>query len=85
MPRGATKPYPQKARERIAADRLLKKLQDHVDGQLEMTQTQLKAAEILLRKCLPDMKAIEITGEDGGPIVTRIIPDEELLKGVSDT
>jgi hypothetical protein len=30
-----------------------------------MTATQVRAAEALIRKRLPDLKAIEHTGEDG--------------------
>jgi hypothetical protein len=40
-----------------------------------MDKEQIKAAEILLRKSMPDLKAIEVTGANGGPIavaVTRI-------------
>jgi hypothetical protein len=33
-----------------------------------MTQTQLRAAEVLLKKTLPDQTAQEITGPDGGPV-----------------
>ena len=32
-----------------------------------MSPTQLKAAEILLKKVAPDLARTEMTGEDGGP------------------
>jgi len=32
-----------------------------------MSPTQIKAAEILLRKVAPDLARQEVTGEDGGP------------------
>ena len=44
---------------------LIKRLQDHALGKVEMTATQVRAAESLIRKNLPDLKAIEHTGEDG--------------------
>jgi hypothetical protein len=47
---------------------LINRLQNHVAGRLEMTQTQLRAAEVLLKKTLPDQTAQEITGPDGGPV-----------------
>lgn len=58
------KPYPEIARERIDAAKLLKKLDDHADDAeaTPMTSTQIKAAEILLRKVIPDLKAIEHSG-----------------------
>jgi hypothetical protein len=36
----------------------------------------------LLNKCLPDLRAIEITGEDGGPIET--ITKVELIAKAHD-
>ena len=47
-------------RDRIKTGLLLKRLQDHVEGKVEMTQTQLQAARILLGKVLPDMKAVDM-------------------------
>lgn len=35
-------------------------LERHLKGELELTGSQIKAAEILLRKCMPDLKAIDI-------------------------
>lgn len=49
-------------RRRIRATQLLRRLRKHALGKLEMTATQIKAAEILLRKVVPDTKAIEHTG-----------------------
>jgi hypothetical protein len=40
-----------------------KQLEGHVLGENEMTPTQIKAAEILLKKVVPDLKAVEHTGE----------------------
>jgi hypothetical protein len=48
-------------RESIRVSMLLNRLQDHVDGKVEMSQTQLRAAEVLLRKAMPDLKATDIT------------------------
>jgi hypothetical protein len=35
-------------------------------GEDDVTPTQLKAAEIVLRKTLPDLARTEVTGKDGG-------------------
>ncbi len=52
---------------------LVKRLSDHVVGKQEMSQTQLKAAEILLKKSLPDLASVELTGkEDGAPIALKL-------------
>ena len=52
-------------RQRIEVAGIVDKLQKHVDDKdaNPLTQTQLKAAEILLRKVIPDLKAIEHSGE----------------------
>lgn len=55
-------------RKRIQTGVLLKRLQDHVVGDVEMSATQLRAAEILLRKSIPDLSATELTGADNGPV-----------------
>lgn len=71
----------EKWRDRIDAAMLLKRLTDHVVGDSEMSPTQISAAKILLNKVAPDLKAIELTGHDGGPIrhsveVVFIRPDD---------
>lgn len=59
---------PQKVRDRIRISMLVKRLTDHAVGKTEMSATQLKAVEILLRKSLPDLAAIELTGDAKAPI-----------------
>ena len=51
----------QQTRDHIKSSLLIKKVQDHVLGDEEMTQTQLRAAEILLNKTLPNLKASDDT------------------------
>lgn len=50
-------------RERIKTSMLMNRLTDHVLGKCELSQTQVRATEILLRKVLPDLAAIEHTGD----------------------
>lgn len=57
-------------RRRIQSTLLLKRLEDHVLSGAELSQTQLRAAEVLLRKTVPDLTAVELTGSDGGPVET---------------
>ncbi len=49
-------------RRRIRASQLMIRLKKHALGELDLTVTQLKAIEILLRKVVPDLKAVEHTG-----------------------
>lgn len=53
---------------------LTKRLMLHAFGKLELSLTQLKATEILLRKTLPDLSAVEHSGE----IIRRDITDKPL-------
>ena len=57
----------------IEASIILQKLIDHVVDGAEMSQTQIRAAEILLRKKLPDLKATELTGADGKALAVNIV------------
>ena len=56
-------PYPQKARDRMCATKIIDKLMACVEGKIAMDAQQIAAARILLNKVLPDLKAIEFTGE----------------------
>ena len=44
---------------------ILNKLMAHVLEGEELKSTQIKAAEILLRKTVPDLSATQITGGEG--------------------
>ena len=55
-------------REKIRTSMLINRLQNHVAGRLDMSATQLRAAEVLLKKTLPDQTASEISGPNGGPL-----------------
>ena len=57
-----------KTKRLISASQLLNRLISHANGEIEMTASQVNAAKIVIGKSIPDLKAIEVTGEDGGPI-----------------
>jgi len=50
-------------RNKIRVSMLLNHLRNHVLGRIKMEMTQIRAAEILLRKCLPDLASVEHSGE----------------------
>ena len=52
-------------RSSIKAQEIVKALSDHILDGLKMTNTQVRAAEILLRKVSPDMLATAITSDTG--------------------
>ena len=57
--------------ESIDDARILKRLADHVDGTEDMSQTQIRAAEILRKKKLPDLKALEVSAQVEGEITLK--------------
>lgn len=44
----------------IDAKYILNRLRDHVKGEVKMLPTQVKAAEILLKKCMPDLSQMDV-------------------------
>lgn len=60
-------------RKSIRTAELIQRLQDHVDGKLELKATQVRAAEILLNKRLPNLLAAKASGEPGKVPVSFVI------------
>ncbi len=59
-------------KDKIRAGVLVQRLMDCAEGKIEMKATQIKAAEILIRKVIPDLGKIEHVGPGNGPIRTLI-------------
>jgi hypothetical protein len=68
MARRLTNRQQEMVKEHIKTTQILKRVQDHLLGNLKLSNTQLRAAELLLSKSVPSLKAIEHTGHEGGPI-----------------
>jgi hypothetical protein len=50
-------------KDKIKAGVLADRLYKHVNGEIELTATQINAAKILLAKVAPDLRAIELKGD----------------------
>lgn len=50
---------------KIQAGVILDRLVKHVNGEVDMSASQIKAADILLKKTVPDLARTEVTGKDG--------------------
>jgi hypothetical protein len=59
-------------KKKIQIGVILDQLIKHVQGKNEMSTTQIAAAKILLSKVIPDMKAVEHTGEVTTNYVLRL-------------
>lgn len=65
------KQHQDEVRAKIQASQLINVLQNHALGKSEeLSATRIKAIEVLLRKSVPDLSAVEVTGQDGGPMET---------------
>jgi hypothetical protein len=55
-------------RVKIQNSNILNALVEHVEGRRDMSASQVTAGIALLKKVLPDLQGIELSGKDGGPI-----------------
>lgn len=53
---------------KIKAGNIMHRLHGHVMGTIEMTASQIKAAQVVLSKLVPDLARTELTGAGGGPV-----------------
>jgi len=61
-------------RAAIQTTQLVKRLQDYALGEIAEIETgRLKAIEILLRKTLPDLSAVTLSGDDDRPLLVGIV------------
>src|SRR5512144_3250243 len=56
-------PWDDRTRERIKTSMLVNRLTDHVLNGIEMSPTQIRAAEILLNKTLANLSATELKAD----------------------
>jgi len=59
-------------RVKIQNSNVLNALVEHVEGKREMSSTQVTAGIALLRKVLPDLSTVEMSGPGGGALVITI-------------
>lgn len=66
-------------RRKIQTSQLVNRLTDHANGKIEMSPTQVKAAEVLLKKSLPDLAAIQLGGDEENPLQFALAGMKEIL------
>jgi len=59
-------------RAKIKNSSILNALIEHVEGRRDMAPSQVTAGLGLLKKVLPDLSQTELTGENGGPVQTKV-------------
>jgi len=61
--------HTEEIRLKIKASQLVNVLQDHaLSGKGDISPTRMKAIEILLRKSVPDLSSIQLSGDESNPI-----------------
>ena len=61
-------------RVKIQNSNILNALVEHIEGTREMSATQVSAGLGLLKKTLPDLSAVQVSGdEEGSPITLKVI------------
>ncbi len=65
-----------KIRADIKVGEIVKALQDHCLGTRKMTNTQVRAGEILARKCIPDLTATALTQSSSEVPLLQIVKPE---------
>jgi len=61
--------HDEQTKRRIRASQLLNRLEMFVNNRIEMSAAQVQAAKVVIGKSIPDLKAVEHTGEDEKPLV----------------
>lgn len=60
--------HDERTRAKIQTSQLINRLFSHANGEVEMSATQVRAAEVLLKKTLPDLQSVEIGSDPDKPL-----------------
>lgn len=64
--------HDEETRLKIQASQIVNRLQDHIFGKIELTPTQVRCAEVLLKKTIPDLSSTENKTEVVHRFVARL-------------
>lgn len=56
---------------KIRAGQIMSRLQQHAMGEIEMTDSQIKAANSFLKKVIPDLSSMTLAGDAEKPLVVQ--------------
>jgi len=66
------KTHDDKTKRLMQATQLVNRLFNHANGEIEMSASQVQAAKIVIGKMIPDLKAIEISGNTDKPLQSLV-------------
>jgi hypothetical protein len=82
MPARITKiRHDENTRMKIKVSHIINRFQQHFDGLLELTSTQIKAGEILLDRALPRLQSVEVSGDIS---ISRVLRAPEVIETIRD-
>ena len=65
-------------RRKIQASNIVTRLQQHINGEVEMSATQVAAAKILLDKSVASLQSITLSGDPDNPIQLNMTPSQQI-------
>ena len=60
--------HDERTRAKIQTSQIIHRLQSLVNGEIDMNPQQVNAANILSRKTLPDLSAVQMSGDSENPL-----------------
>ena len=72
--------HAEKTKDLIRASQLLNRLNSFVNGECELSPAQVNAAKIIIGKAIPDLRAVEHSGEiNGTHKLVQATPQDERI------
>lgn len=65
--------HTEEIRAKIQTSQLLNRLTDHALGKVELSATQVRAIEVLIKKTLPDLSAVDLLATHQGEVVAKVV------------
>lgn len=60
-------------RAKIQTSQLINRLTDHALGKIELSATQVRSIEVLIKKTLPDLSAVDMNANISGQVVAQVV------------
>lgn len=60
-------------RAKIQTSQLINRLTDHALGKIELSPTQVRSIEVLIKKTLPDLSSVDLNASVAGEIVANVV------------
>ena len=71
-------------RVKIQNSNILNALIEHAEGEREMSATQVQAGLGLLKKVLPDLQSVQLSGDDQNPVRVEVSASDRLAQFLNE-